>query len=622
MWRIFAGFIGLFLLSLLFPETFWGMNYFSLVPFAIQGITLILIMLSFQMARNKGVLDGFLSWQVDSWFKALGITIFFGIIFYQFTFFEDAYGDAPRHKAFLGESVKELNANRISQVFSLNVLQPKIGEITVLNAVELISYHYGVKVVDVFRWIGVVFGMLYVFFWLRFTQYYFKTSKVKNGIVLLGIAAPFIQLFFGHVEIYAPAITMTTLTLIAMLVFLKERKVTWGIGMLIALFLAMKFHVVSVLMVPACILSWLVYFKSDFEKWFTWKRLWLWIILPVVLIGVAAYVFVFKDHVDPRFLNGEIDTSERLFLPLFSPEPPLDRYNLFSWSHIWDYMNILFLWSVAGIFILIVAFYKRKNVGWKDFSLLLLGMTLLFYLGLFFMVNPLLSMPVDWDLFSLPAPIFVMFISVVFNRFKDEGIAKSMIVPIVVLSLLTIPIISVNASQSATSKRLEYLGRYTFKNYWIRSVETLRLGIAMDPKNYERRLLANVQKLKPYALKHNDREYANLLWRTGQYYRKNGNAEEALKWHLESRNYDTSLDYNRIGIVESYYLLGEYEDALEESLGLIEVEYPSRERAMTIAFDCALKANDSAVVVSLGRELADLYPEENYYAEEVRNYSR
>lgn len=621
VWRTLVFILSFFLLAFVFTDSFWGVHFFALVPVNVKALTLVLVIAILFIGNNEKAIDLFRNFKFQSWGKAAIITVLFGILFHNLNFVNDAYGDALRHKQFLPDVVEELNHERTFKAFTLNVFQSKIGEITVLNSVELISYHTGANVIDVFRWIGTVFGMIFVFFWILFTGRYFSKKGVANVVLILGLFSPFLQLFFGHIEIYAPAITATALTLMSLLLFLKEQEKKWGFIMLLCLLLSMKFHFVSVLMIPACLIAWGSFLsKKDLSDLVTWRRMWLLVMVPVFIAGIIAYIFVFKDHTDPRFLDGTVDTSERLFLPFFSPEPPLDRYNLFSWSHIWDFMNILFLWSTAGIFILVIAVIKRKQIEWKHEGLVLITMTLLLYAGLFFMVNPLLSMPMDWDLFSLPAPVFLIFAALLYEQLTSEKLARRLIAPVLMLSMLTIPVIATNASTDATSKRLEYIGRYTFKNYWIRSIETLKTGLNMRTENYENRLLSNVKKLKPYAVKGKDLEYANLLWRTGQFYRKNGKIQESLKWHLESRAYYSGLDYNRIGIMESYYLLERYDEALSESMGLIEVEYPSKERALKIALDCAIKANDTLAVISLGEQLQVIYPQDSYFSNTVKAF--
>ncbi|MCR9172529.1 MAG: tetratricopeptide repeat protein [bacterium] len=622
IWQALAFIAAFYLLALLFTESFWGFHFLTLAPSASVLFTLLIMVGFLILGNQKKALGWLLQLRFNRIGKAAILAVLFGILFHSFNFVNDAYGDALRHQKFLPEVVEELNQDRAAKAFTMNVFQSKIGEITVLNAVEIISYETGAKVTEVFRWIGTIFGMVFIFCWALFTDRYFEKNRMSNVILILGLLSPFIQLFFGHIEIYAPAITMTASTLMCLLLFLKEKKKLWGVLMLVSLLFAMKFHFVSILMLPTCALAWGSYFKESLASHITWKKMWLWAIVPVVIIGIFAYIFIFKDHADPRFLNGEIDTSERLFLPTFSPEAPLDRYNLFSWNHLWDFFNVFFLWSVGGVFVLIVTIFRRGKVDWHHHGLILLAMTLIFYVGLFFMVNPLLSMPIDFDLFSLPAPVFLLFSAVLLSQVKDGEFAVKMAVPVLMLSTLTIPIIATNHNVEATSNRLEYLGRHTFKTYWIRSIQTLRVGLEMDPENYEKRLLSNIKKLEPYAIKGKDQEYANLLWKTGQLYRKNGNAEEALKWHLASREYFADLNYNRIGIVESFYLLGQFDEALNESMELVKRKHPSEERALNIAFDCAIQAKNKEAVLKLGKRLQVLFPENSYYTEIMHAFQK
>jgi hypothetical protein len=325
-----------------------------------------------------------------------------------------------------------------------------------------------------------------------------------------------------------------------------------------------------------------------------WKVISRFLLIPIVLIGIALYFFVFKDYNDPRFLSPEVDLYDRLFLPLFSPEAPLDRYNLFSLNHISDFLNVTFLWSAAGVFVLVVvSLFYRKGVNWDQPIILSTGFLLLLFSMVFFAFNPLLSMPMDFDLFSLAAPFLLFFAFFILEELQTESLAKSIAGPLIGISILSIAIFLCNHQKDSLSLRMESVGKHIFKTYWIRSAGDIQLGLNLvndQPEEYITRSMAIVNELEPFALMGNDLEYATLLWSVGKKYRKQNDYSNSLNFHLKSLNYSTNVPANYIGLTESNYLLENYTKAYLYSLKLIEFNYPNHKKALEIAIDCSLMA--------------------------------
>ena len=496
-------------------------------------------------------------------------------------------------------------------MYSLEIFKPKVGEITVINAVERIAYRTESNPADVFRGIAVVSGIAFVFIWVFFLVNYSEDPTQRFILLVLGVMAPFIQNFFGHIEIYGPFFPAVAGYFAVMLFYLRTKNKKLGWLLIFLLFLCLKFHFASVLLIPSFILTF-VYVRRA-EKWrtlFTWKKALQYFILPVFVVGWVAYFFVFKDHNDPRFLDGVVKDAERLFLPIFTPEAPLDNYNLFSFNHILDYFNNTMNWAGAGFVVLVILLLKRKKFEWNKPEIILPGLSLILFFSFFFMVNPLLSMPMDWDLFSLSAPLLLFFIAAVFVNAKEDLIALSG--PVLAISLMTVPIVMTNANPEASSKRLESVGKHTFKTYWIRSAGTIHHGIAMQEEGYVDRLKNVIKELAPFAQESGDVEYANLSWRVGKHYRDIGEQDAALEWYLKAKEYSGEELTYTLNLMDLYYRLGRFDDALSESQILVANEFPNKLRSLAIGIDCGLKAKKFEVVLTYCNAYLELEPNNEY----------
>lgn len=583
-------FFGLFLLSFAMPESLWGLHHVTfLPPFFKFGFPLAAI-ICFYFALKEDIrtrIDG-LNYQ-KSW--AWIATIVMAFLFHFLPIHNDAYGDAPKHMALLSETVTELDMERTNNLYSLNIFDTKNGEKTVLNAVEKISYYSQTPPKVIFKWIATIFGALFVWLWITFVARYINNPTARVIAWSLGILAPFIQLYFGHLEVYAPAMTGITGYLMLLILFLKEKKAKHGWLLIPVLFLCLKFHFVSVLLIPSLILAWLYVKAGDkFREKFTWKRIIQFVLVPMLLLGIWAYAFWFEDARDPRFLDGKVGTLDRLFLPVFSPEAPLDRYNLFSWNHLLDYFNMAFLWSSAGLFLLSFFLIKRKKVNWQKPETIILGLTLLLFVGLFFMVNPLLSMPVDFDLYSLTGPVLLVLVVTLLANLNEEFNVKQLLAPALALSIMTLPIVATNFSSQANMDRLAKVGTRAYKTYWIRSAGTIELGLDKKDKDYYDELTKILTDLKPYALKGNDVEYAHLLMIAGQYKVEKKEYEAGIKHLLESAEYYADYGPGIIARMDAFYRKGDFKTAYKYSKILAQNAYPSRRDAIRMALDCSVRA--------------------------------
>ena len=219
-------------------------------------------------------------------------------------------------------------------------------------------------------------------------------------------------------------------------------------------------------------------------------------------------------------------------------------------------------------------------------------------------------MPMDWDLFSLSAPLLLFFIAAVFVNAKEDLISLSG--PVLALSLMTVPIVMTNATPEASSKRLEAVGKHTFKTYWIRSAGTIHHGIAMRKEGYVDRLKKVIRELAPFAHESGDVEYANLAWRVGKYYRNIEQHDEALEWYLMAKEYSGNELTYTLNLMDLYYRLGRFDEAFAESEILVAKEFPNKLRSLAMGIDCGFKAKQFETVLNYCDLYLKIEPDDEY----------
>ena len=582
-------------IATIWPDSFWGIHHISFLSPILKALylfsSLLLILAGLINIPDFSINNRY------KWLLTITTPIICALAYFHFPFAASLTGDAELFRLKLGERTTELYPVFFEKLLSLNILHPKTGNTTVLSGIRLMSYYFDISHHNAYRLLGACSGGLFIFIWLTFATK-LKLSSSKFAIAaILGVLAPFTQFFFGYEEIYAPAYPVQFAFLVVHVVSYRNPKVRWLQAQLVLGFLCMKFHAVFVLLFPSVFLSIIYLAACKLQlptKWFSWRNMMLLVLVPITLFGLFTYFFITKDYNDPRFLNGDVNMYERLFLPLLSPVPPLDRYNLVSLNHIADYINMLFHWFGGGLLIAAAAGTLYRNyIRWNRPEIISIGLASILFLMVFFVYNPLMSMPYDYDLFSIPGPVFLMFILLVITSLNESKKLNYLIGPVLGICLLTIPVFQVNASPSALSHRLENVGRHVFKTYWTRSAGDIRGAIEMS-NNVDEKILryeVSISNLEPIANVGNDTEYAHLLLELAKLHRTSkGDYLKGLQYHELVKSYDDSLLANYIGLMESNYMLGNYTTAFDYSKVLVENKFPTEQEALRIAIECSYRA--------------------------------
>lgn len=616
----------LYILALLFPENWWGLHYPAflgggkgwLIVFAAIGFTLYSVKNSFWEKLHGKNLMG------NNWLWIAIITILSGFFFYQMPIYKDIYGDALTIIPTPEFVNPEFTEKQRAMLTSLDFTNLKIGYETVLGMVAWLSYTKEMELGEAFRTIGAVSGMGYVFFMLAtaFRIARNNLQKLLFGLMILG--APFTLSFCGHIEIYAPIFFLLAAFWYAMVRFLENSSWVTGAIVLLLCLVNLKFHISGIVTFLIFGVALLMVLLKRSGKDVSWNKFGLAVLGVFIGIGFAVYAFVTKSIFASRSYT-EDNLTDAIFLPIkATDQAPLNRYNLFSWNHIFDYFNMAFLWSAMAIIVIAVALiFKRKKINWNHPLVMTSGLAFIFYFFTFFVLNPLLSMPTDWDLMSIPAIALMMFAFTIVTHMKAEetesrSFSSYLIAPALGFCLIALSGIFVNANKNALSNRLMSMGKHSFKTYWIGSSTPITEAVRLqdDEKDQFKMLEKAVLDLESHHVEGADLEYAALLNLMGEYHLQLfKDPIEAHKWYLKSEKADKQLLANIESLAHSYFRRKEYQAALPYVKNLVFNKYPNESEALQLAIEVTIKMDDLANAQMLSEQLLAINPQNKMLAE-------
>lgn len=587
---LFVFILSFYGLGIFFPNQFWSTHFITFLnpplQFLIYG-TISLGLILFFFDKKERTLPNLKLNLLSQVF----ITLLFIILFSIFPQKIDFYGDSYKFNSHL-PIIPTLIPSETNNLFFSFSLSAWAGEGTVLALITYIAYFFQVTYKTAFIVLNAVFGGLYIFTWLSIIKTFISTNFWKFSLILAGLTAPFLLLFFGHIEIYAPVIFINLIWLFLAILYSNTSKKSHIIILCLTLLINLKLHTIGVLCIPALGLIIWNYFKGYYP---TWKQITGVIIAPIFTAGILLYFFILKDHLDNRSLQTTALAYDHLFLPLFSPQPPLDAYNLFSFNHIFDYFSMVFLWSPLALLItLFCVITYRKKMDWNTPKIKISGLSLFLLLSLFFVINPLLGIPIDWDLFSIPAVYLLMFCVILVTQIETEWKSLKVVYASLLLSLFTLPIFLMHQSEKAISLRLEVLSKYTYSTYYEWTSKIMKNALAVNYGTLQEKLHRRAQLLlylKPKAKKDIDYEYAALLIDQGRdYLRKAKNPKEALIYLEKAQVYHQSKNAKLLSL-EAYFSLKQFNKAFEIAQELVVYQFPNEKRALRISIHTALEAN-------------------------------
>ncbi len=497
-----------------YPDTLWTTHFWSFIPSKVAFVSLTGLLGFLVVVQLGGIKRPKESFSFNNLF-VLFISLVAGVLFYQFEITADYYGDAKNFNALLKSKMTVLPQNFWRDLLSIKI-QTGHARWGVIHLYSLFSYYTGFSFALIFKLANVVFGVGFLFLYGRLVVKYLTDGWLQLCFFVVGISSPALLIFFGHIETYALAWFLLMSWLYVFISFFESGNLWRFIAVLFFLIVGIRFNTLFLLLIPVTFLG--VLYHLDFtiknlKAYFTLKNLFLFVLTPIWIIGVLLYFFYFKDYNDTRVLDGDVAAIDRLFLPLLSPEAPLDTYNLLSWNHIFDVLQMLLWWSPTVVFLVFTIIVYSKECSCNTTLINGLLVTILLFVSFLFMINPLMSLPMDWDLYCLPLPIVMVTLVLIFSRLQKEIPAFTTFLNVTGISLLCVPAFFVFFDTEMHSKRIESVGVRVFKTYYTHSDSYLLYALQMleDPNLYQQRKANLIEKLRPHTSFTNNKAYANLL---------------------------------------------------------------------------------------------------------------
>lgn len=521
----------------------------------------------------------------------------------------DYYGNARTFLPTINDTASAMPDNFWSSIFSLK-LEPGQDRQIIFALVNALSYTAGCSIYDAFLWMNAVAAGLLVAIWLTAVQHFIKPGAWRGLLCIVGLANPFLLALAGHLETYAPAMVLLLVWLLLLMRHMNAPRPVILWSLLVLLVMGPRFHPFFVLLAPVWLLAAVhQYAKSGaVRNLLTLKGSLLWLGIPVLLVGLIAYFFVLRDYNDPRILDGNFKDIDRLFLPLLSPEAPWDRYNLLSFNHAFDLGNaILLLAPVTALLLIGLGVTYRKHIRWNEPTLVVLLVALLMQLAFASVINPLMSLPMDWDVFVLPAMVALVLLLVLIQQLAELPMPRSVFISsmaIVPLALLPWLVLS---NTHAHSYRMESVAVHVFKTYYGHSGTYALYALQMlpnDPGLYEHRQVALIDKLKPHALPGNDPRFAEIVFDRALFQLNvRNNVPGGIASLERTLRYAPAYNEARYELMQQYSRTRQFDLAAEHAIALTEVPYPTLEEALRNA----VLTTNAAGLTSQANELLKQY---------------
>ena len=580
-----------YLLGLLFPDTWWSTHFFQFLDLKLKLVFSILFLALIYLAFSKKSLNITKPLHLKKLPLTL-VVIGYVILIFAFPMIEDFYGDAYKYFELKTNVLTEVPKGTLEALLSYS-LNPAAGEQTILALVTYFTYFFETSYSHGFNIMNGVFGGLYVYTWVSFVNARLKLSGSKILWICIGLFAPFSILFFGHLEIYAPVYFFCLWWIVTALNYFKEPEPRKAFLLFILLIVCIKVHGTMLLFVPAYIY---LLIQPKIKSKPQWKTIAIYGLIPIFIAGLVIYFFVFGDHIDDRsFRQGTIREFDHLFLPLFSPEAPLDRYNMFSFNHIFDYFQLLFCWSPVALFLLAILITKfRTRISWEAPQLVLAGIALILFSALMFAINPLLSIPIDWDLLSIPGIILLVFTLLLFAEVESEIGTQHIVFKSFAVLLISMAIFPVHQNRNALANRLASVAYHVNKTYyeWTAQIVSNSLKTRNKNPNYIKRNQVIIEKMRPYSLKGIDYEFSSLLHEQGKASMRSRKYDQAIAYYKEALDYYPENNRAKLKLLEPYFLKKDFNQAYIIAKELTDIGYPSPQKAHRVALHCALEVED------------------------------
>lgn len=612
-------FASLYGLGMLLPQPLWGLSHLAyLSPF--QALAMLLIALGmpflwrFFLKPNPKPLPT----SVAKIWLPLGLALVSAVLVYAFPLAQDSYGDALSFRANIDFSIDQYKPILLDEVLYFNLFDPKIGSGSFYAFVNMTAWLTGKSGIESLYLLEVILVALFTWIWTRWVLRKIDQPLWQIAMVAAGLCSPVFLIFTGHFETYAFSITAILGYLSMLDKHFCNPSLRSLLGLVVLWLVCLKFHFISHLLLPSLGLAALWLWgkeKNWVQRLLTWKYALRYLLLPGFVGLLLIYLIPFGGWNISRSFT--IDTlNEAFFLPVVGPDPPpLDRYNLFSFVHLLDFANMIFLWAPGALFLgLGLLFTRKKTIQWESPVLIAFVASMLVFGTVFFLLNPLLTMPVDWDLLSLPAPVFMGLVLVMLGQVEERQRVQFVALDGLGIVLLGWMFWWLHLSPEAIGDRYINTGKWGFKTYWVGTSTQVLQGLRLQPdrKVQFKRFEQALAELEPYAHPGDDVEYAGLLLAKGEMHFRDQAFDKAREMFELSHTYHAQLLSLPYFLVTSLFMEKQFSEAAKHCPELVRQGYPSQGKAWRMAIHTCIEAGNAEAALEYAVLLARDEPEDSF----------
>ena len=564
----------------------WGIDFLYYLPAPVQGAFILLSVFLFipgfrrQIRSRVGALplslwgEGRRVWLTRGLLVLVALSAFFLL-------------SSARH--FLGDGY-----------YLLNELDAGTGKkplrapftFTLIRALHCTSHAVWETAENTYRVYSYTSGLLYVLLAFVTADTLGKNVLQKSIVLAFLLTTGYMQLFFGYVENYALYMPGFLLYILLGLRAQEQRTPLYGPALLLGLLLAL--HPAFVVLGPSLLFLAYRAYRQRQENTTSRKNA-VGALAALCCVPLSATVFLELSGVGYEAYSSRMGGSN--FLPLFG-EPGFDaQYPVFSYAHLFDFLNQQLLAAPTACMALFLL--SKTHLNRQPFLAICAAVPLLFT----FVANPGIGAVRDWDIFSLPAlPLTLLAAAALVDRIRDrEELYHVASLLCGSAALHTCLWVVLNASAGMAETRFVHLtDRLTggaSANSWV-AVGNVR----RQEGRYAGALYAYKRALD------SDPKNPNRWMVVGAIYREMGKSASAVEFYEKAAELlpDHAIPYMNLGA--AYSDLGQYERAIEYTRKAVALQ-PDNVTAQRNLGGIYIKAGQAAKSIEHLEKAAALRPD-------------
>lgn len=539
----------------------------------------------------------------------IALALLFGLIFVLFPVATELYGDAWEFLKRKLYKHTEIQPEWINEIFSINLLDPKNQLKFTANIIKVAAVLLNIEFATILAYLSSICGAWFMYIWMRFFLPLTNGSISKVLVIFIGAFSGYSLVFYSHVELYSIQFLGLLAFFYQLYIFYysdNSLKRIFYIGLL--LLLNIKLHSSGILLAPC--LALVIIEKYFWKERASTRRTALYF-TSIIVFGALFFIYYYFLHTDNYRIHHFTGNYElvRVFLPLQSDPGQHGDYGILSWNHFLDFANLVLMWSIPllVLFIIMLTKFKRIFSELGDRYLIIMFFYSFVYLVFFFTINPIWSIPRDFDLLSIPA-IPVSIVSILFFA-KYNKSNKSFVIALLIIQIIGLSTIIVSTNEDMASQRVHNMGIRTYKTYYDESANLINRNLTNAAENDEELFILQKMTYKQMKGIHDyesDFELSLFPSMVGNHYFRRKEYKFALKHFIETYElwqYTAAYYYD---LAKTYLILEDYDMAYEFSQAYIK-QGENDQHYLRVAFYAALYSEHFEDALSIGNRFIYKY---------------